>query len=158
MVFWNDLIHDLEENDPVTAKEIVDQAFVWVDQTVDIKGRKPVRGIGGGYSMRRQRLLDILSKRATELGAKIVIQTAKSTREAIFPDPTWWSHRAGSEASSGASVRSNSARDRAGPQQIRVARDEPGFPLVRIRLRAHRLRLDLVPRLWFRGGHEHAHR
>ena len=75
VVFWNDLIHDLEKNDPVTAKEIVDQAFVWVDQTVDIKGRKPVRGIGGGYSMRRQRLLDILSKRATELGAKIVYDT-----------------------------------------------------------------------------------
>ena len=75
VVYWNDLIQDLQANDPPTAREIIDQSFVWVDQNVDIKGRKPVRGTGGGYSMRRQRLLDILSKRATELGVKIEYNT-----------------------------------------------------------------------------------
>lgn len=71
VVYWDDLVRDLQENDPQSAQEILDQSFVWVDQTVDIKGRKPVRGIGGGYSIGRQRLLDILSRRATELGVRI---------------------------------------------------------------------------------------
>lgn len=75
VVYWDDLIHDLRANDPETAREIVDQSFLWVDQTVDIKGQKPVRGTGGGYSMRRQRLLDILSRRATELGVTIHYDT-----------------------------------------------------------------------------------
>jgi 2-polyprenyl-6-methoxyphenol hydroxylase-like FAD-dependent oxidoreductase len=75
VVYWDDLIQDLRKNDPPTAREILDQSFAWVDQTIDIKGRKPVRGTGGGYSMRRQRLLDILSRRATELGVKIEYNT-----------------------------------------------------------------------------------
>ncbi len=75
VVFWDDLIHALQDNDPQTAREIVDQSFLWVDQIVDIKDQKPVRGTGGGYSMRRQRLLDILAKRARELGVTIRYDT-----------------------------------------------------------------------------------
>lgn len=75
VVYWDDLIEDLQANDPASARAILDQSFRWVDQTVDIAGYEPVHGIGGGYSMRRQRLLDILSQRATELGVAIHYDT-----------------------------------------------------------------------------------
>lgn len=71
VVFWDDLLADLRASDPDTARAIVDEAFPWRGQRVDVTGRRPVTVRGGGYSIGRRRLLDILSRRATRLGVRI---------------------------------------------------------------------------------------
>jgi 2-polyprenyl-6-methoxyphenol hydroxylase-like FAD-dependent oxidoreductase len=71
VVFWDDLLADLRRSDPETASEIEAQAFRWVDQVVDVKGRGVVRGRGTGYSIRRRQLLAILGRRAAECGVDL---------------------------------------------------------------------------------------
>lgn len=71
VVFWNDLLTQLEERDPPTAQLVRAHAFTWEDQIVDVPGRAPVRIPGHGYSMARRTLLELLAERATELGVDI---------------------------------------------------------------------------------------
>ena len=71
VVFWDDLLEGLAANDPPTATAIADQAFRWAGQRILVDGQ-PEAGIEGyGFSMRRQRLLDILTRRARELGVEV---------------------------------------------------------------------------------------
>jgi 2-polyprenyl-6-methoxyphenol hydroxylase-like FAD-dependent oxidoreductase len=70
IVFWEDLLANLRDNDPQSAREILAHSFRWTDQVLDIKGQK-VRGGGGGFGICRQRLLAILTDRALELGVRI---------------------------------------------------------------------------------------
>jgi 2-polyprenyl-6-methoxyphenol hydroxylase-like FAD-dependent oxidoreductase len=67
----NSTIDSLWQNDPVTARSIVDQSFNWVDQVLDVKGSQPIRSSGSGFSIHRHRLLDILTERAMKLGVEI---------------------------------------------------------------------------------------
>ena len=71
VVFWEDLLEDLRRNDPETAHAIAAQSFHWVGQILDIKGSEPLNGPGGGFSIRRQQLLKVLSERAVDLGVCI---------------------------------------------------------------------------------------
>jgi 2-polyprenyl-6-methoxyphenol hydroxylase-like FAD-dependent oxidoreductase len=71
VVFWDDLLVELDERDLPTAQAVRKQAFRWEDQVVDVLGRAPVRIPGHGYSMARQALLDLLAERARELGVDI---------------------------------------------------------------------------------------
>jgi len=71
VVFWDDLVADLSANDPQTAKAIVDASFCWTDQVVEVKGGRPAHGGGTGYGICRRTLLDILGRRAAELGVTI---------------------------------------------------------------------------------------
>jgi 2-polyprenyl-6-methoxyphenol hydroxylase-like FAD-dependent oxidoreductase len=71
VVFWDDLVADLRANDPESAREILDHSFSWIDQVVAVKGGKPARGGGTGYGICRRQLLDVLRKRATDLGVTI---------------------------------------------------------------------------------------
>jgi anthraniloyl-CoA monooxygenase len=71
VVFWDDLVADLRANDPDTAKAILDRSFCWTDQVVAVKGGKPAHGGGTGYGICRRALLDILRRRAAELGVTI---------------------------------------------------------------------------------------
>jgi anthraniloyl-CoA monooxygenase len=71
VVFWDDLVATLCATDPRTAQEVVDAAYRWVDHVIDIQGRPSLRGRGSGYSIRRDRLLEILSARARDLGIAI---------------------------------------------------------------------------------------
>jgi anthraniloyl-CoA monooxygenase len=70
VVFWDNLLESLYRSDPASAREIRDSAIEWHDQEVHVQGR--LAHIGGyGFSMSRQRLLDILVQRATNLGVEL---------------------------------------------------------------------------------------
>jgi len=71
VVFWDDLLEGLAANDPESAATIAAEAFRWVDQRILIDDQPEARLTGYGFSMRRQRLLDILTRRATELGVEV---------------------------------------------------------------------------------------
>ncbi|GAA4915182.1 2-polyprenyl-6-methoxyphenol hydroxylase-like FAD-dependent oxidoreductase [Actinomycetospora succinea] len=70
VVFWDPLLASLRESDPTSAQQIADAAFVWDGQDVDVEGRGRIARPSGGYSISRQRLLDILTARAQELGVR----------------------------------------------------------------------------------------
>jgi anthraniloyl-CoA monooxygenase len=71
VVFWDDLLEGLRANDPPTAQAIAGEAFRWADQHILVDGQPADSLPGFGYSMRRQRLLDILTARALELGVGV---------------------------------------------------------------------------------------
>lgn len=85
VVFFNDMLESLRKNDAVTAEQILDQSFEWVDQVLDLKASPPVHGPGGGFSISRQQLLDILTTRAATLGVKIHFEH-KITDASRLPD------------------------------------------------------------------------
>jgi 2-polyprenyl-6-methoxyphenol hydroxylase-like FAD-dependent oxidoreductase len=61
----------LHDGDPQTAREISEGSFRWEDQVVHVQGRGTARLSGHGFSTSRQRLLDILAKRAMDLGVQV---------------------------------------------------------------------------------------
>jgi 2-polyprenyl-6-methoxyphenol hydroxylase-like FAD-dependent oxidoreductase len=71
VVFWDDLLASLSDNDPQSAREIVEHSFRWTGQVVDVKGKQRVHHAGSGYGICRRQLLAILTKRAIELGVEI---------------------------------------------------------------------------------------
>src|SRR4029450_12014106 len=71
VVFWDDLLEGLAANDPESAGTIAAEGFRWGDQRILVDGQPEARLAGYGFSMRRQRLLDILTRRATELGVEV---------------------------------------------------------------------------------------
>ena len=71
VVFWDDLLSDLRGSDPPSAEAILREAFCWRDQVVAIQGKPPLRVPARGYSIRRQRLLDLLGERALQLGVRL---------------------------------------------------------------------------------------
>jgi 2-polyprenyl-6-methoxyphenol hydroxylase-like FAD-dependent oxidoreductase len=71
VVYWDDLLQRLYETDPPTAHDIREDSDRWVGQVMHVQG-KPTAGLSGhGFSIRRQRLLDILTKRAVDLGVRV---------------------------------------------------------------------------------------
>jgi anthraniloyl-CoA monooxygenase len=71
ITFWDDLLDTLRENDPESAQMIIDSTSGWRIQRVDIQGKPPVKTHGHGYTINRQRLLDILTQRARDLGVRV---------------------------------------------------------------------------------------
>ena len=53
VVFWNDLLAQLDARDPLTAQAVRARAYRWEDQLLDVSGRALVRTPGHGYSMAR---------------------------------------------------------------------------------------------------------
>ncbi|MCY1031920.1 FAD-dependent monooxygenase [Corallococcus sp. BB11-1] len=74
VVFWNDLLNDLHRNDPVSARQIEEAAARWDTQEVHLRGQLATRVGADGFSMGRDRLLDILTRRARELEVDIRYQ------------------------------------------------------------------------------------
>ncbi|NMO56399.1 FAD-binding monooxygenase [Actinoplanes sp. TBRC 11911] len=74
VVFWDDLLDDLFEYDPVSAGRIWDAAYKWDEYEVRASGKAVTHLAGYGFSLGRHRLLDILSARARELGVRIEYQ------------------------------------------------------------------------------------
>ncbi len=72
VTFGGDLLEKLYHSDPESAQHIDRAAFRWVDQVVDVQGKQVQHATGNGYSISRQRLLDILAGRARSLGVHIV--------------------------------------------------------------------------------------
>lgn len=73
VVYWEDLLLKLRANDPETARSISESSVRWRDQVLDVRGTLTVHsgGGGGGYSIGRRRLLEILGQRATDLGVHL---------------------------------------------------------------------------------------
>jgi anthraniloyl-CoA monooxygenase len=76
VVFWDDLLDELDRRDAVLAAAVRKHAFRWEDQVVDVQGRTPVRIPSHGYSMGRHTLLRILADRAREVGVELRYDTA----------------------------------------------------------------------------------
>ncbi|RKH03076.1 FAD-binding monooxygenase [Corallococcus sp. CA053C] len=74
VVFWNDLVDDLYRNDPVSAREIAEAAARWDTQEVHLQDQMATRVGGDGFSLGRDRLLDILTRRAQRLGVDVRYQ------------------------------------------------------------------------------------
>ena len=71
VTFGADLLEGFYRNDPVSARDIDRAAFRWIDQVVDVQGKQVQRARADGYSIKRQRLLDIMADRAAGLGVQI---------------------------------------------------------------------------------------
>jgi 2-polyprenyl-6-methoxyphenol hydroxylase-like FAD-dependent oxidoreductase len=71
VVFWDDLVEQLEASDPPTASEIRASSFRWNGQLLAVEEKEPVHVGGHGYGIGRQRLLDILVERARDLGVQV---------------------------------------------------------------------------------------
>ncbi|HEY7271933.1 MAG TPA: FAD-dependent monooxygenase [Actinoplanes sp.] len=85
VVFWDDLLDDLYRCDPVSARMIWDAAWKWDEYEVRVSG-KPTTHVGGyGFSMGRRGLLEILARRATDLGVDIRYEV-ELTEDSEFGD------------------------------------------------------------------------
>jgi 2-polyprenyl-6-methoxyphenol hydroxylase-like FAD-dependent oxidoreductase len=71
VVFWDDLLEQLQAGDAATASEIRASSFRWNGQLLAVETKPPVHVDGHGYGIGRQRLLDILVERATGLGVRV---------------------------------------------------------------------------------------
>lgn len=71
VVFWDDMLDNLYDNDPKSAREIRDSSVVWENQEVHAQDKETVYLSGYGYSIGRKRLLDILARRAIDLGVDV---------------------------------------------------------------------------------------
>jgi 2-polyprenyl-6-methoxyphenol hydroxylase-like FAD-dependent oxidoreductase len=71
VVFWGDLLSKLYRADPESARDIERVALPWDSQVVDLAGKKVLHNVGRSYGIKRQHLLDILGRRATESGVRI---------------------------------------------------------------------------------------
>lgn len=71
VVFWEDLLDDLYRHDPVSAREIAEAAACWDTQEVHLRGQQATYVGGSGFSLGRDRLLEILSRRAVSLGVDV---------------------------------------------------------------------------------------
>jgi len=79
VVFDSGLLETLYAADAESARQIDKAAFRWVGQAIDVDGSRALHG-GSGYSISRQRLLEILAERAHGLGVRI-----EFGREVVVP-------------------------------------------------------------------------
>jgi 2-polyprenyl-6-methoxyphenol hydroxylase-like FAD-dependent oxidoreductase len=73
VTFGGDLLGKLYHGDHESAQQIDEASFGWVGQIVEVQGRRAQHAGGDGYTIGRQRLLDILAERARSLGVHIDI-------------------------------------------------------------------------------------
>ena len=98
VVFWDDLVAALEASDKPTARAVMAAAYEWRGQTIDVEGRGAVTSErGGGYSIARQSLIDILTARARELGVVVRFGVEASQADVAGADLVVASDGAGSE-------------------------------------------------------------
>jgi 2-polyprenyl-6-methoxyphenol hydroxylase-like FAD-dependent oxidoreductase len=71
VVYWGDLLEKLYAHDAETARAISANSFRWTDQIVQVQDRQAVHPGGHGFSISRQRLIEILAARAAGLGVHV---------------------------------------------------------------------------------------
>ncbi|MGH3719743.1 MAG: FAD-dependent monooxygenase [Pseudonocardiaceae bacterium] len=71
VVYWDDLLDMLFRNDPVSARAIRAESVLWQEQRVILRSEQTAYMPGYGFSVGRAALLDILGRRATELGIDV---------------------------------------------------------------------------------------
>jgi 2-polyprenyl-6-methoxyphenol hydroxylase-like FAD-dependent oxidoreductase len=74
VTYWQPLLDKLCDSDPATASAIRDNSFRWANTVVDLHGTQTIIRGNHGFSICRQRLIDILAKRALELGIDVQFQ------------------------------------------------------------------------------------
>lgn len=85
-VFWDDLLDDLYRNDSVTAQQIKQAAIVWKGMEVHRQDQTIYLG-GYGYSLSRLVFLNILCKRARDLGVDVSFEhTIANVKRLAFHD------------------------------------------------------------------------
>jgi 2-polyprenyl-6-methoxyphenol hydroxylase-like FAD-dependent oxidoreductase len=87
VTYWEELFDYLHEVDPESARAIGESSVRWDSWVVHVQDRATVVVEHGdeGFGVGRQRMLDILAARATELGVRIEYER-EITAEAEFPD------------------------------------------------------------------------
>lgn len=87
VTFGEDLLDDLYRHDPVSARELRACARIWNAQSVLVGDARPVH-LGGkyGYSIARVTLVDLLVRRAEQLGVDLRFGTPVPERDAIDAD------------------------------------------------------------------------
>ena len=78
---WEDLLETLRHSDPESARMISDSASRWHVQRVEVDGKRSVQTAGFGYGLERQRLLDILTERARNLGVRVEFERSVMSGE-----------------------------------------------------------------------------
>ncbi|MDQ3942034.1 MAG: FAD-dependent monooxygenase, partial [Actinomycetota bacterium] len=72
VVFSDETLENLRDNDPESAQKIQDSFAHWDDIEVHVRGKEKVRSGGHGFvGVDRKLLLDILAERAMDLGADV---------------------------------------------------------------------------------------
>ena len=70
VVFWDDLLDQLQIHDAPTAAAVREQAFTWTDQIIEVAGEQVNVG-GHGYAMSRRALRALLTERARAVGVDV---------------------------------------------------------------------------------------
>ncbi|HEY6311546.1 MAG TPA: FAD-dependent monooxygenase [Streptosporangiaceae bacterium] len=71
VVFWGDLLEKLYSTDPESAREIEQASFAWDKMVVGVQDEQVLYTASRGYGIKRQRLLEILVRRALAVGVRI---------------------------------------------------------------------------------------
>ena len=71
VTFTDDLLDVMHRYDPVSARQVRDHSVVWQELRTSLYGGRSAYGRGYGFSLQRMTLLQILGRRATELGVEI---------------------------------------------------------------------------------------
>jgi anthraniloyl-CoA monooxygenase len=72
VVLSDETLENLRNNDPESAQEIQDSFAHWDDVEVHVRGKETIRSGGHGFvGIGRKHLLDILARRAMDLGADV---------------------------------------------------------------------------------------
>ena len=158
VVFSEETLGRLRDADEPTYEEITEAFATWT--TIDVRYRgEVIRSRGHSFSaIRRTALLDILQRRARELGVELPLRAGGRRDRASCPRPTCWSAPTASTRWCGARTRRSCARACALPDALRLVRHRPRAGRVHVRLRRHRARALPGARLSVRRRHEHVHR
>lgn len=85
VVYWDDLLDVLYRNDAESAREIRAESVLWQEQRVILRSEQTAYLPGYGFSISRASLLEILGRRARDLG--ITVQYRKEINElATLPE------------------------------------------------------------------------
>ncbi|MGK8488424.1 hypothetical protein [Nocardia asiatica] len=71
VVYWDDLLDILYRNDPDSAQAVRAGSVLWREQSIHVSGDRTAHFGGYGFSMGRAALLDVLSRRARDLGVDV---------------------------------------------------------------------------------------
>ena len=74
VVLWDETLKDLRGSDPLLARQVEEHAFRWTDQVLDRTGAEPVRAGGHGFSISRRHLLELLTRRARDVGVEVCFE------------------------------------------------------------------------------------
>jgi 2-polyprenyl-6-methoxyphenol hydroxylase-like FAD-dependent oxidoreductase len=85
VTYWAGLLDLLRANDPQTAQAVQESSVRWDHGVAHVRGERTTRPSDDGFGIGRRRLLEILAKRATELGVRIEYHTEVGGPDQLLP-------------------------------------------------------------------------